>query len=30
MDNLKELENPTYCEQTQMFGKSLVTVGKNH
>ena len=27
MDNLKGLENPTYCEQTQMFGKSLVTVG---
>lgn len=28
MDNLKGLENPTYCEQTQMFGKSLITVGK--
>lgn len=28
MDNLKGLENPTYCEQTQMFGKSFVTVGK--
>lgn len=29
MDNMQGTPNATYCEQTQMFGKSLVTVGKN-
>lgn len=28
MENLQGLENATYCEQTQMFGKSFVAVGK--
>ncbi|OOF35657.1 DUF4198 domain-containing protein [Rodentibacter heidelbergensis] len=28
MDNMQGTSNATYCEQTQMFGKSLVTVGK--
>lgn len=28
MDNLQGTANATYCEQTQMFGKSLVNVGK--
>ncbi|OOF39984.1 hypothetical protein BKK47_05475 [Rodentibacter mrazii] len=27
MDNMKATPNATYCEQTQMFGKSLLTVG---
>ncbi|AOF54496.1 hypothetical protein BKG91_08980 [Rodentibacter caecimuris] len=27
MDNIQGTPNATYCEQTQMFGKSLVTVG---
>ncbi|OOF80185.1 DUF4198 domain-containing protein [Rodentibacter caecimuris] len=27
MDNMQGTPNATYCEQTQMFGKSLVTVG---
>ena len=28
MANLQTLENATYCEQTQMFGKAAVAVGK--
>ncbi|THA07549.1 DUF4198 domain-containing protein [Rodentibacter pneumotropicus] len=28
MDNMQGTANATYCEQTQMFGKGLVTVGK--
>lgn len=28
MDNMKGTPNATYCEQTQMFGKSFITVGK--
>ncbi|OOF82155.1 hypothetical protein BKG92_07245 [Rodentibacter ratti] len=27
MDNMQATPNATYCEQTQMFGKSLLTVG---
>ncbi|QPB42597.1 DUF4198 domain-containing protein [Rodentibacter haemolyticus] len=28
MKNMQDTPNATYCEKTQMFGKSLVTVGK--
>ncbi|OOF59264.1 DUF4198 domain-containing protein [Rodentibacter myodis] len=28
MKNMQDTPNATYCEQTQMFGKKLVTVGK--
>ena len=28
MENLKGLPNATYCEETQMFAKKLITVGK--
>ena len=30
MDNLQGTPNAFYCEQTQMFGKALLWLVKNH